>query len=111
MANPATLRYVHDVALPYATDHGIELHELRKVRRDGTVETMHGRLLQPGSRSLPIPVRTPETRVQELVTGRGQVWRTPSWMRREPCATAFAGLALASTNGDRRWPGAASPCQ
>jgi hypothetical protein len=37
-ANPATLRYVHDVALPYATDHGIELHELRKVRRDGTVE-------------------------------------------------------------------------
>jgi hypothetical protein len=39
MANPATLRYVRDVALPYATDHGIELHELRKVRRDGTVET------------------------------------------------------------------------
>src|SRR5215204_6910622 len=43
----------------YATDHGIELHELRKVRRDGTVETLHGRLLQPGSRSLPIPVRCP----------------------------------------------------
>jgi hypothetical protein len=61
MANPATLRYVRDVALPYATDHGIELHELRKVRRDGTVETLHGRLVQPGSRSLPIPVRMPDT--------------------------------------------------
>jgi hypothetical protein len=61
MANAATLRYVRDVALPYATDHGIELHELRKVRRDGTVETLHGRLVQPGSRSLPIPVRTPDT--------------------------------------------------
>jgi hypothetical protein len=61
MVNPATLRYVRDVALPYATDHGIELHELRKVRRDGTVETLHGRLVQPGSRSLPIPVRTPDT--------------------------------------------------
>jgi hypothetical protein len=61
MANPATLRYVRDVALPYATDHGIELHELRKVRRDGTVETLHGRLVQPGSRSLPIPVPMPDT--------------------------------------------------
>jgi hypothetical protein len=61
MANAATLRYVRDVALPYATDHGIELHELRKVRRDGTVETLHGRLVQPGSRSLPIPVRMPDT--------------------------------------------------
>src|ERR671910_914368 len=61
MANPATLRYVRDVALPCATDHGIELHELRKVRRDGTVETLHGRLVQPGSRSLPIPMRTPDT--------------------------------------------------
>ena len=57
MANPATRRYVRDVTLPYATDHGIELHELHKVRRDGTVETLHGRLVQPGSRSLPIPVR------------------------------------------------------
>jgi hypothetical protein len=65
MANPATLRYVRDVALPYATDHGIELHELRKVRRDGSVETLHGRLVQPGSRSLPIPVRTLDTGVLE----------------------------------------------
>jgi hypothetical protein len=32
-----------------------------KVRRDGTVETLHGRLVQPGSRSLPIPVRMPDT--------------------------------------------------
>jgi hypothetical protein len=33
MANPATLRYLQDVALPYAANHGIELHELRKGRR------------------------------------------------------------------------------
>jgi hypothetical protein len=52
---------VRDVTLPYATDHGIELHELHKVPRDGTVETLHGRLVQPGSRSLPIPVRMPDT--------------------------------------------------
>jgi hypothetical protein len=54
---PETLRYVHDVSMPYAEAHGIELHELRRVRRDGAAETLLGRLTKPGSRSLPIPVR------------------------------------------------------
>ena len=52
---------MRDLALPCATDHGIEPHELRKVWRDRTVETLHGRLVQPGSRSLPIPARMPDT--------------------------------------------------
>ncbi len=42
--HPARLRYVRDVALASAATHGIELHELRKVKRDGTVETLYGRL-------------------------------------------------------------------
>jgi hypothetical protein len=54
--NPATLRYVRDVAMPYAATHGIQLHELRNVKREGTVETLYGRLVRPGSQSLPIPV-------------------------------------------------------
>jgi hypothetical protein len=53
----ATLRYVEEYAKPYAADHGIELVEVQRIRRDGTVETLHGRLTRPGSRSLPIPVR------------------------------------------------------
>ncbi|MFC0499334.1 phosphoadenosine phosphosulfate reductase [Streptomyces mutabilis] len=53
----ATLRYVAEYAKPYAADHGIELAEVQRIRRDGTVETLHGRLTRPGSRSLPIPVR------------------------------------------------------
>lgn len=53
----ATLRYVEEHAKPYAAAHGIELAEVRRTRRDGTVETLHGRLTRPGSRSLPIPVR------------------------------------------------------
>ena len=58
--HPATLRYVRDVAMPYAAEHGIELHELHNLKRDGTVETLHGRLVRPSSRSLPIPVRMPD---------------------------------------------------
>ncbi len=55
--HPATLRYVREVALPFAAEHGIELHELHRQRRDGTTETLMGRLTKPGSRSLPIPIR------------------------------------------------------
>lgn len=55
--HPATLAYVREVAMPYAAEHGIELHLLDRVKRDGTVETLWGRLMRDGSRSLPIPVR------------------------------------------------------
>lgn len=55
--DPATLDYVQRHAKPYAAAHGIALHELRRVKRDGTTETLHGRLTKAGSRSLPIPLR------------------------------------------------------
>jgi len=55
--DPDTLHYLHTHAAPYAERHGIELVQLQRTRRDGSVETLHGRLTRPGSRSLPIPVR------------------------------------------------------
>lgn len=55
--HPASLRYAREILAPYAKAHGIEFHELRRYRRDGTEETLLGRLTKEGSRSLPIPVR------------------------------------------------------
>lgn len=55
--HPDTLEYVHDHLMPYAERHGIQLLELHRTRRDGTPETLYGRLVKEGSRSLPIPVR------------------------------------------------------
>jgi hypothetical protein len=55
--HPATLTFVREVAVPYAADHGIELHILDRRKRDGSVETLWGRMMREGSRSLPIPVR------------------------------------------------------
>ncbi len=55
--DPATLDYVSRVALPYARAHGITVHVLDRTTRDGQVETLWGRLMRRGSRSLPIPVR------------------------------------------------------
>jgi hypothetical protein len=54
---PATLRYVRDVAMPFAEANGIDLHLIDRRRRDGSIETLYGRLTKDGSRSLPIPVR------------------------------------------------------
>jgi hypothetical protein len=59
--HPATLTYVREIAVPYAEAHGITIHELQRVRRDGATETLWERLMRPGSRSLPIPVRMSDT--------------------------------------------------
>lgn len=55
--HPATLRYVREVAEPFAADAGIELYTLRRRRRDGRTETLYNRLTRPGSRFEGIPVR------------------------------------------------------
>lgn len=55
--HPETLRYVREVAAPYAAEHGLSLHLLDRIKRDGTIETLWSRLMREGSRSLPIPVR------------------------------------------------------
>lgn len=54
---PATLEYVRSVAMPFAVASGLDLRELQRVCRDGSVETLYGRLVKEGSRSLSIPVR------------------------------------------------------
>ncbi len=63
--HPATLRYVREVALPYAERQGIRLEELRRQPQRGVykgqAETLYGRLMREGSRSLPIPLRMSET--------------------------------------------------
>lgn len=54
---PATLSYVRDVMQPWAAERGLQVIELNRRKRDGSVETLWGRLMKPDSRSLPIPVR------------------------------------------------------
>jgi hypothetical protein len=54
--HPATLDYVRDVAIPYAADHGLPVHELRRVMRDGTERTLWQDLMRD-SRTINIPVR------------------------------------------------------
>lgn len=51
--HPDTLRYVREVAMPYAAKHGIRLVELRREKRDGTVEDLRDRL-DRGRTAIPV---------------------------------------------------------
>ena len=56
--HPDSLRYMEQVAVPYAAEHGIELVALHKVKRDGSQETLMGRLTTDGGAASPsIPIR------------------------------------------------------
>lgn len=55
--HPATLDYVRDIAMPYGASHGIDVQELHRTKRDGTTETLMGRLKTAESRSVDIPIR------------------------------------------------------
>ncbi|WP_160051749.1 phosphoadenosine phosphosulfate reductase [Nocardiopsis sp. FR26] len=57
--HPATLEYLSQVAMPFAAEHGLEIKQLVKTRRDGTTETLMDKLTDPEARSIPIPVRMP----------------------------------------------------
>jgi hypothetical protein len=54
--NPETLKYLNEIAMPYAAMHGIQLIELQKTRF-GEPITLYQMITRPGSRSVGIPVR------------------------------------------------------
>lgn len=54
--NPDTLRYVEQVANPYAAQHGIDLIELHRTKRNGQPETLYEHVAG-NARSVIIPVR------------------------------------------------------
>lgn len=54
--NPDTLDYVNNYSIPFARDHGIEFHELRRSTKKYPDETLYQRLIRE-ERSIRIPVR------------------------------------------------------
>lgn len=98
--HPATLEYVRNIAIPWAEQRGIQVHLLDRTKRDGSTETLWGRLMREGSRSLPIPVRmsngAPGTRsctsdFKIKVTGK---WAKAHGATRDNPATVAIGISL-----------------
>jgi hypothetical protein len=111
--NPATLRYVREIATPYAVKNDIEIVELRKVRRDGSEDTLLDWTLRSTGSSVCIPVRSasgfPGSR---SCTKRFKIDQIDAWLRRhgataERPATVGIGISLdeferAKTDDPRR---------
>lgn len=55
--DPRSLDYIRDVATPWAADRGLPVHELHRTKKDGSTETILGRMTRDGSRSTVIPIR------------------------------------------------------
>lgn len=92
--HPDTLRYVEDVAKPYAAKHGIELHELRHMRRDGTEETLYRKLTRAGSRSTGIPIRLEGSGApgRRSCTSDFKIRRIASWQRKHGASPQNPGV-------------------
>lgn len=54
---PATVSYVREVLIPWGDAHGVAVHELHRVKRDGNVETLRERIERPDLRSIDFPIR------------------------------------------------------
>lgn len=97
--HPATLRYVEEYAKPYAAAHGIELHELRHIRKDGTEETLYRKLTRDGSRSTGIPIYLEGSGApgRRSCTSEFKIRRMAVWQRRHGATKsdpAVTGLGI-----------------
>lgn len=96
---PATLRYVEEVAKPYAARNGIELIELRHIRKDGEEETLYRKLTRPNSRSTGIPIYFEGSGApgRRSCTSQFKIERIAIWQRRHGAAKtnpAVCGLGI-----------------
>jgi hypothetical protein len=55
--NPDTLKFVRGWVMPWAAANNVTVWELDRIKRDGSVETLLGRIVRPELRSIDIPVR------------------------------------------------------
>jgi hypothetical protein len=89
------LAYVRDVAVPYAAEHGIALHWLRKVLRDGTPDTLLARIER--SNDLIIPVRLERGPMNRKCTGDFKISVAARWLREHGASRrdpAIVGLGI-----------------
>lgn len=98
--HPETLRYVREVAMPFARAQGVQLVELRRRRRTGEAETLYERM-RKSRLDIPIPVRLGRSGVpaRRSCTKNFKVDVINKWLRehgataQEP-ATVMLGISL-----------------
>lgn len=99
--HPGTIAYFHNVVVPFADKHGIDMRMLRKVGRDGQVKTLYGQLTRQESRSIEIPVRMEGSAApgNRSCTGTFKIDVIAKWVKQrgasaESPATIGVGISL-----------------
>lgn len=109
--HPATTEYVREIAIPYGAAHGIEVLELHKLKRDGSLApTLYQRLTAEGSRSLPIPVRMSRTGAPgtRSCTADHKIRVINRWLREHGATKtdpATVGIGISTDEIQRAHPG------
>ncbi|MER6942532.1 phosphoadenosine phosphosulfate reductase [Nonomuraea sp. NPDC000554] len=99
--HPGTIAYFHNVVLPFADKHHLDVRMIRKVGRDGEVKTLYGQLTREGSRSIEIPVRMEGSAApgNRSCTGTFKIDEIAKWLKQNGAtadnpATVGVGISL-----------------
>ena len=91
--HPATLRYVHDVAMPYATKHGITIIELHYTKKNGEKQTLLENIMMPSQKGEIIPVRLGSGKPGiRACTVTWKIRTIGKWMRAHGASKAHPGV-------------------
>lgn len=95
--NPETIEYVHNISMPYAKEHGLEIVEIQKQRRSGGPDTILNTLMRR-ERSIDIPVwlasGAPGNRQCTLMFKRKEVARYTKSLGATPQNPAMVGIGF-----------------
>lgn len=81
--HPATIRYIHDVMIPWCRDHGLELHEVERKKKTGETETLWQNLTRRDIKWESIPVRMPDRApARRTCTDRWKIVPIAQWLRK-----------------------------
>ncbi|MFF0009642.1 phosphoadenosine phosphosulfate reductase [Streptomyces tibetensis] len=111
--NPDTIAYFHEHAKPFADQHGLELHLLDRVKRDGSVETIRGRILNSAGSRQTIPVYLSNGKPGSRVcTKEFKIDVTGAWLKAHgatPDNKATVGMGITVDEIGRANPNKAMP--
>lgn len=112
--HPDTLRYVNEIAKPFAAANSIELIELRHIRRDGEEETLYRKLTRPHSRSTGIPIYLEGSGApgRRSCTSDFKIRRIGKWLRQNGATAdnpAIVGLGISMDEWQRAHRGEDAP--
>lgn len=92
--NPLTLQYIKNVATPYAVQHGLEIIEIERTRRDGTPVTIYQDVMGDTS-SICIPVHLKGSGpASRNCTSKWKANVVSQWMRKHAGASKTNRVAL-----------------